>query len=107
MTALLPIIQISDKGIPAAAKPSIYGAGLLTEQEDSPHLNIDKIKGEVYFACAEIDQYAPKEIIDKFDKCLLDSGINYRLECYPNTQHGFALRLCGSAGEQKDDAVAA
>lgn len=46
-----------------AATASIYGAGLLTDRPDSPHRLAAKIKGEIYFACAETDKYAPLPVI--------------------------------------------
>ncbi|MEM7016715.1 MAG: dienelactone hydrolase family protein [Pseudomonadota bacterium] len=70
---------------------SIYGANLVTNRDNSPHLHAGKIKGEMYFACAEIDQYAPKETIDTLEASLKESGINYRLEWYPGAEHGFAF----------------
>lgn len=70
---------------------SIYGANLMTKREDSPHLRADQIRGEMYFACAEIDHYAPKETIDALDAHLKQCDINYRLEWYPGAEHGFAF----------------
>jgi carboxymethylenebutenolidase len=70
---------------------SIYGAGLLTDRPDSPHLTMSQIRGEMYFACAEIDKYAPKDKIDALEAKLETSGINYRLEWYPGAEHGFAF----------------
>ena len=70
---------------------SIYGAGLLSDKEDSPHLTAAKIKGEMYFACAATDDYAPPEIIARLDAHLKAAGINYRIETYPGTEHGFAF----------------
>ena len=70
---------------------SIYGAGLVTDRPDSPHLTARQIRGEMYFACAEIDKYAPQEQIDALAAHLETSGINYRLEWYPGAQHGFAF----------------
>lgn len=70
---------------------SIYGAGLMTDRLDSPHLTAKQIRGEMYFACAEIDKYAPKEQIDALEAQLKASGINYRLEWYPGAEHGFAF----------------
>ena len=74
-----------------AATASIYGAGLFTDRDDSPHLTADRIHGEIYFACAEIDEYAPKGTIDALEKHLESTGINYRIEWYPGAQHGFAF----------------
>jgi carboxymethylenebutenolidase len=70
---------------------SIYGAGLITERPDSPHLTMKQIRGEMYFACAEIDKYAPKEQIDALEAQLKESGIHYRLEWFPGAEHGFAF----------------
>ena len=70
---------------------SIYGANLVTARDDSPHLDADKVRGEMYFACAEIDKYAPKEVIEKLEAHLKTTDINYRLEWYPAAEHGFAF----------------
>jgi carboxymethylenebutenolidase len=70
---------------------SIYGANLMTQRDDSPHLQASHIKGEMYFACAEIDHYAPKQVIDALDAHLRTANINYRLEWYPGAEHGFAF----------------
>ena len=70
---------------------SVYGANLVTEREDSPHLSANQVKGELYFACAEIDHYAPRDIIDQLEAHLKTSGASYRLEWYPGAEHGFAF----------------
>lgn len=76
-----------------SAAASIYGVRLLTDKKDSPHLSADKIKGELYIACAETDSYAPNEMVEQLDQHLKTTGINYRLEWYPGTHHGFAFPL--------------
>ncbi len=70
---------------------SIYGANLITKRSDSPHLSAANIKGEMYFACAEIDSYAPKAVIEELESHLEAANINYRLEWYPGAEHGFAF----------------
>ena len=74
-----------------AAAASIYGAGLVTDRPESPHLTADKIKGEIYFACAEIDDYAPKETVDALAEHLAKTSVNHRIEWYPGVEHGFAF----------------
>ncbi len=74
-----------------AATASVYGAGLLTDRDDSPHLAADKIQGEIYFACAEIDEYAPKEQIDALEKHMAGLDVKCRIEWYPGVHHGFAF----------------
>ncbi len=73
------------------ASASIYGVGLMTDQKDSPHLFAGDIKGEMYFACAELDGYAPKEQINALKSHLAGLNIKYRIEWYPGADHGFAF----------------
>jgi carboxymethylenebutenolidase len=63
----------------------------LTKRDDSPHLLTGRVWGELYFACVEIDQYAPKEVIEALQSHLSESGATYRLEWYPGAEHGFAF----------------
>ena len=74
-----------------AATASIYGAGLLTDRPDSPHLLAPRIKGEIYFACAETDKYAPPPLIGKLKSELECAGTNFEIEIFPGTEHGFAF----------------
>lgn len=74
-----------------AATASIYGAGLLTDRDDSPHLTASSIQGELYFACAEIDRWAPKEQIDALAQHLAGTEVRHRIEWYPGVEHGFAF----------------
>ena len=43
-----------------AAAASLYGVGIVTDKEDSPHLLLDKIKGELYYTFAETDHAGPE-----------------------------------------------
>ncbi len=74
-----------------AAAASIHGVNLYSDAPDSPHLAADKIKGEMYFACADTDEWAPKAMIDNLDAHLKTTGINYRIEWFDNTGHGFVF----------------
>lgn len=74
-----------------AATASIYGAGLVTDRDDSPHRTAGRIRGEIYFACAEIDRYAPKEQIDALAEHLAATDVTHRIEWYPGVEHGFAF----------------
>ena len=76
-----------------AASASFHGVRLFTDDADSPHLDAGKIKGEMYFGCAEHDEYAPRQMVDDLEKVLATTGINSRIEWYPGTQHGFVFPL--------------
>jgi carboxymethylenebutenolidase len=41
------------------AAASFYGTWLARDAEESPHLSLGKVKGELYIACAEHDELAP------------------------------------------------
>ncbi|HYW55447.1 MAG TPA: dienelactone hydrolase family protein [Polaromonas sp.] len=70
---------------------SIHGANLMTDREDSPHLMAPRIKCESYFACAEIDRWAPPEIVQTLQQALVAGGTPHRIEWYPGTEHGFVF----------------
>jgi carboxymethylenebutenolidase len=72
---------------------SIHGANMATGQPDSPHLLAPKIRCESYFACAEIDKWAPKQDIDTLEAALVAAGTPHRIEWYPGAEHGFVFPL--------------
>jgi carboxymethylenebutenolidase len=75
-----------------AASASIYGVRLLVDDaRDSPHLLARNITGEMYFACAETDSFAPMTMIEALKTYLTETGIDFEVEIYPATTHGFAF----------------
>ncbi len=70
---------------------SIHGANMATERPDSPHRMAPKIRCESYFACAEVDKWAPPADIDKLAAALRDAGTPHRIEWYPGVEHGFVF----------------
>lgn len=76
-----------------AAGASVYGARLITDLPDSAHLTAGAIKGELYFACAEHDHYAPADMLAEVARIIATTGINAQMEYYPEAEHGFAFPL--------------
>ncbi|MBI3367393.1 MAG: dienelactone hydrolase family protein [Burkholderiales bacterium] len=72
---------------------SIHGANMATDKPDSPHLMAPKIRCESYFACAEIDKWAPPSDIHKLQAALQAAGTPHRIEWYPAVEHGFVFPL--------------
>jgi carboxymethylenebutenolidase len=70
---------------------SYYGVGIQTEDKQSPHLSAHLIKGELYLAFAEEDEYVPPSLLKSIPEEMDKSGVNYRMEIYPGTGHGFAF----------------
>ncbi len=73
------------------AAASLYGVGIVTEAEDSPHLLLGEIKGELYYAFAEHDQSVPASVIPALKSALEKAGTKHTLEVYPGTHHGFCF----------------
>ena len=73
------------------AAASIFGGYLFTDKPDSPHLTADQIEGEIYFACAENDEFVPQQEIENLEAHLNTLDINSRIEIYPGTAHGFTF----------------
>jgi carboxymethylenebutenolidase len=74
-----------------AAAASIYGVRLVTDKPDSPHLAARKARGELYFACAEVDRWAPLDMVESLRQALAEAKVNAEVEIYPGTEHGFAF----------------
>lgn len=83
-----------------AAAASFHGVRLCTEALDSPHLTAHEVRGELYFGCAETDEWAPAEMIEALDAHLASVGLRYRIETYPGTVHGFVFPQRPTAYQQ-------
>jgi carboxymethylenebutenolidase len=70
---------------------SMYGVRLAVDADDSPHLRLGSVTGELYIGAAETDEWAPKEVIDRFEAAAREAGTNARIEWYPGTHHGFGF----------------
>ena len=78
------------------AAASIYGVQLVTDKADSPHLAAQTAKGELYFACAEHDSYAPMEMVQTLDQTVKSKNLNAEVELYEGVHHGFAFPQRGA-----------
>ncbi len=74
-----------------AASASLYGVRIVTDAEDSPHLLVDKIKGEMYYGFAEIDPSVPPNVIPDLKAALDKAGVKFEVEVFPETRHGFCF----------------
>ena len=74
-----------------AAAASFYGTWLVSDAEESPHLNLGKARGELYIACAEHDELAPLPMVEELRGHFERSGAAGELEIYPQVHHGFAF----------------
>lgn len=70
---------------------SIHGANMVTDSPQSPHLMAPRVRCESYFACAEIDKWAPPAQIAKLEGALQAANTPHRIEWYPGVEHGFVF----------------
>jgi len=88
-----PFVMAAAEAFPARiqAIAAIHPANMVTDKPDSPHLMAPRVKCESYFACAEIDQWAPPETVASLEAALKAGRTPHRIEWYPGVQHGFVF----------------
>ncbi|MBV9905762.1 MAG: dienelactone hydrolase family protein [Alphaproteobacteria bacterium] len=74
-----------------AAAASFHGGGLYTDQPDSPHLLLPKIKARLYFGHAVQDRSMPAETIAKFEAALKAWPGKSESETYEGALHGWCV----------------
>jgi carboxymethylenebutenolidase len=79
-----------------AAAASFYGTRLVSDAEESPHLSLGKVEGELYIACAEHDELAPPPMVDELRTLFQRAGSPGEIELYPGVHHGFASLNAGA-----------
>ncbi len=72
-----------------AAAASLYGVGIVTDEEDSAHQFLDQVQGELYYAFAETDGSVPDHVVPDLTAALEKAGTNNTLKVFPGTQHGY------------------
>jgi carboxymethylenebutenolidase len=72
-----------------ASAAALYGIGIVTDKPDSPHLLLDRVKGELYFAFAEVDPAVPAQAITDLKAALEQKKIRHTLKVIAGTHHGY------------------
>ena len=86
--ALAAAARYPDRVVAAA---SLYGTWLVNDAEESPHLSLGQVKGELYIACAEYDDLAPMPMVEELTQLFQAAGTAGEIEIYPGAHHGFAF----------------
>jgi len=74
-----------------AALGAFHAGGLVTAEQDSPHLSAGKITAELYFGFADNDPSMTPENIATLEQALADAGVRYRSEVYEGAAHGYTM----------------
>ncbi|MGQ0741303.1 MAG: dienelactone hydrolase family protein [Alphaproteobacteria bacterium] len=73
-----------------AAMASFHGGHLATDEANSPHILLPKVKARLYFGHASDDASCPPEMIRKLASACDKAHLRYESELYPG-RHGFAV----------------
>ncbi len=71
------------------AAASFHGGGLVTDQADSPHLLVPKIKAHYLFAIAANDDKGQPEAKDVLRNAFAQAGLPAEIEVYAGAMHGW------------------
>ncbi len=83
---------------------SFHAGGVVREGEDSPHLGVGSITGEVYFGHADNDGSMTPENVETLVAALAAAGVTYTSELYEGAPHGFTMSdtaMHHEAGERR------
>jgi carboxymethylenebutenolidase len=74
-----------------AALAGFHAGGLVSDEEDSPHLSAGAISAELYLGHADNDQSMTPEHVAALEHALEDAGVRYRSELYQGAAHGYTM----------------
>ncbi len=73
------------------ALAGFHGGGLVTDDEDSPHLSAGELTAEVYFAHADNDRSMTPENIAALEQAMHEADVTHRSEVYEGAAHGYTM----------------
>jgi carboxymethylenebutenolidase len=74
-----------------AALGGFHVGGLVTDDDDSPHLSAGRLAAEVYLGYADNDRSMTPEQIAELERTLDAAGVRYRSELYRGAAHGYTM----------------
>ncbi len=73
------------------AVAAFHGVRMVTDEPDSPHLEAQKIRAEMFCGFASDDPLVPDDVIPTLRESFEEHGIAHRIEVYRDTRHGFSF----------------
>ncbi|MGA8744973.1 MAG: dienelactone hydrolase family protein [Solirubrobacterales bacterium] len=74
-----------------AALAAFHTGGLVSEEEDSPHLSAASISAELYLGYADHDPSMTPEQMAALEQALTEAGVRYRSALYEGAAHGYTM----------------
>jgi carboxymethylenebutenolidase len=78
-------------GTDIAAASLLHPARLVTDQPDSPHLEVERVNASLYFGFGENDSVTPLTTIPPLRDRLEQAGVAHRIEVLAGAEHGFMM----------------
>lgn len=91
MGARVALHAASEFAAEFVAAAGIHPGALVTDKPDSPHHDLARVRGELYYAFAEIDRSATADLVDRFRDELRRNHVRGVVERIPGVAHGFAM----------------
>jgi carboxymethylenebutenolidase len=73
------------------AMASLHPTSLVTDAENSPHLLVQRLRGEIYLGLAELDRHTPPAMIESLSKGLKGCAVEHFIQVHKGADHGYAL----------------
>lgn len=78
-------------GSEVAAASLLHPTGLVADEPDSPHLQADRVKAELYLGFGEKDDVTPLSTIPPLREQLEQHAVAHRIDVFPGAQHGYTM----------------
>jgi carboxymethylenebutenolidase len=78
-------------GSELAAASLLHPARLVTDEPNSPHLSVDRIRGALYFGFGEADHVTPLSSIPPLREQLERHDVAHQIEVLPGAEHGYTM----------------
>lgn len=78
-------------GSDLAAAALLHPARLVTDEPDSPHRHVDRVRASLYLGFGERDHVTPPSTIPPLREQLERHGVPHRIEIIPEADHGFTM----------------
>ncbi|PWJ26776.1 carboxymethylenebutenolidase [Branchiibius hedensis] len=99
MGARFATIAAGDHPQLVAAAAGFHGGGIVTDDEDSPHLRIPTARAEFAYGHADNDRSMAPEAVEILGTTLSDAGLTAINEVYPGATHGYTMADTASYDE--------
>jgi carboxymethylenebutenolidase len=78
-------------GSELAAASLLHPTGLVTDEPDSPHLGVERVKAALYLGFGEADEVAPPSDIPPLREQLERHDVAHRIDVMPGADHGYTM----------------